>query len=119
MMLKFGGRNMNRNKLIIRTGDIFWCSSIRKNFHIKTRPFLVVENKETYILALALTSNVSNKEIVLHQYALSKDSAVLFNNLYRINKKRSICSFICKVSKEEFAKIESILKKKKPKIISY
>ena len=80
---------------------------------------MVVENKETYILALALTSNISNKEIVLHQYALSKDSAVLFNNLYRINKKRSICSFICKVSKEEFAKIEAILKKKKPKIISY
>ena len=78
---------MNRNKLIIRTGDIYWCRSIRKNFHIKTRPFLVVENKETYILALALTSNLSNKEIVLHQYALSKDSAVLFNNLYRINKK--------------------------------
>ena len=118
-MLKFGGRNMNRNKLIIRTGDIFWCGSIRKNFHVKTRPFLIIESKNNYILALALSSNLSNKEFVLHQYALSKDSAVLFDNLYRINKRRNIYSFIGKVSKDEFATIQAILKKKKPKITQY
>ena len=115
---------MNNKKLKVKKGDVFWCSSDdRLNFQKKTRPFLVIQDGgklDPNVLCVALTSNLKMRRgnVLLNDYALKKESVVLCDRIFRINKD-FVRGYIVTVSKAELRKVEIKLKQNHPEISKY